>query len=467
VTESVAAKERAMSEPVKFMLSEQEIPTHWVNLMADIAGPDNPPLPPLHPGTKQPAGPDDLAPLFPMALIGQEVSAEPLVEIPEPVRDAYRLWRPTPLYRARRLERALDTPAHIYYKYEGVSPAGSHKPNTAVAQAYENAQAGIRKLTTETGAGQWGSSLAFACRLFGLECEVWMVGSSYDQKPYRRSMMQTWGATVHRSPSQLTAAGRSQAPHDTNPLRIAISEAVEVAAANADTNYSLGSVLNHVLLHQTVIGQEAIAQLEQAGEYPDIVIGCVGGGSNFGGLAFPFLRRTIRDGAQTTFIAAEPAACPTLTKGVYAYDFGDTAGLTPLMPMYTLGHDFVPPPVHAGGLRYHGDSPLVCGLAHNGLVTPRAYRQNETFAAAVRFAHTEGIIPAPEPAHAIKATIDEALAAREAGEERVILFGLCGHGHFDLSAYDAYLAGELQDPEFPQAELDRALASLPDAPALS
>ncbi len=459
-----------MSEQVKFVLSEREIPTHWVNLMADIANPENPPLPPLRGGRDgilQPAGPEDLAPLFPMALIEQEVSAEPEIEIPEPVRDAYRLWRPTPLYRARRLEQALDTPAHIYYKYEGVSPAGSHKPNTAVAQAYENAQAGIRKLSTETGAGQWGSALAFACNLFGLECEVWMVGSSYDQKPYRRSMMQTWGATVHRSPSELTAAGRSQAQHPTGSLGIAISEAVEVAAHHEDTNYSLGSVLNHVLLHQTVIGQEAMAQLEQAGDYPDTVIACVGGGSNFGGLTFPFIRNTIRNGTKTTFIAAEPAACPTLTKGVYAYDFGDTAGLTPLMPMYTLGHDFVPPPVHAGGLRYHGDSPLVCGLVHNGLVTPRAYRQNETFEAAVRFARTEQIIPAPEPAHAIKATIDEALAAREAGQPRTILFGLCGHGNFDLSAYDAYLAGELEDPEFSQDELDRALATLPEAPALA
>jgi tryptophan synthase beta chain len=456
-----------MGEQVKFVLGEQEIPTHWVNLMADIASPDNPPLPPLHPGTKQPAGPEDLAPLFPMALIGQEVSAEPLIEIPDQVRDAYRLWRPTPLYRARRLERALDTPAHIYYKYEGVSPAGSHKPNTAVAQAYENAQAGIKKLTTETGAGQWGSSLAFACQLFGLECEVWMVGSSYDQKPYRRSMIQTWGATVHRSPSDLTNAGREQAAHTTGSLGIAISEAVEVAAQNADTNYSLGSVLNHVLLHQTVIGQEALAQMEMAGEEPDIVIACVGGGSNFGGLTFPFLRRVIRDGAKTRFIAAEPAACPTLTKGAYAYDFGDTVGLTPLMPMYTLGHDFVPPPVHAGGLRYHGDSPLVSGLVRQGLVEARAYRQNETFEAAVRFARSEGIIPAPEPAHAIRAVIQEAEAAREAGEERVILFGLCGHGHFDLSAYDAYLGGKLEDPEFSDSDMQAALARLPEAPALT
>ena len=449
---------------LKFSLDEAEIPDAWVNLMADLPG-EAPP--PLHPGTKQPAGPDDLAPLFPMALIQQEVSPEPEIEIPGPVRDAYRLWRPTPLYRARRLERELNTPAHIYYKYEGVSPPGSHKPNTAVAQAYENAAAGIRKLTTETGAGQWGSALAFACRLFGLECEVWMVGSSYDQKPYRRSMMEVWGATVHRSPSDRTEAGRSQREHTTGSLGIAISEAVEVAAQNADTNYSLGSVLNHVLLHQTVIGQEAIAQLQLAGEDADVVVGCVGGGSNFGGLAIPFLRRVIREGAPMRFIAAEPAACPTLTRGAYAYDFGDTVGLTPLMPMYTLGHDFVPPPVHAGGLRYHGDSPLLCGLVKQGLVEPRAYRQNETFEAAVRFARAEGIIPAPEPAHAIRAVFEEADAAREAGEERVILFGLCGHGHFDLSAYDAYLAGKLEDPEFSQADMEAALARLPEAPALA
>jgi len=448
---------------VKFVLDEPDIPTHWVNLMADLPG-DAPP--PLHPGTKQPAGPDDLSPIFPMNLILQEVSAEPEIEIPEPVRDAYKLWRPTPLFRARRLERELDTPAHIYYKYEGGSPPGSHKANTAVAQAYENAQAGIRKLSTETGAGQWGSALAFACGLFGLECEVWMVGSSYDQKPYRRSMMETWGATVHRSPSDVTEAGRAQAAHTTGSLGIAISEAVEVAAQNADTNYSLGSVLNHVLLHQTVIGQEALAQMAMAGEEPDTVIGCVGGGSNFGGLTIPFVRRVIRGEAKTRFIAAEPAACPTLTRGVYAYDFGDTVGLTPLMPMYTLGHDFVPPPVHAGGLRYHGDSPLVCGLVRQGLVEPRAYRQNETFEAAVRFARAEGVIPAPEPAHAIRAVFEEAEAAKQAGEERVILFGLCGHGHFDLSAYDAYLAGKLEDPEFSQADLDAALAGLPEAPAL-
>jgi len=443
----------------KYLLTEDRIPTHWVNLMADLPGD---PLPPLNPQTKEPAGPPDLLAIFPESLVLQEVSAEPEVEIPEEVREAYKLWRPTPLYRARRLERALGTPAHIYYKYEGVSPSGSHKPNTAIPQAYENARAGVRKLTTETGAGQWGSSLAFACGMFGLECEVFMVGSSYDQKPYRRSMMETWGATVHRSPSQLTESGRANAAHDTGSLGIAISEAVEIAAQNEDINYALGSVLNHVLLHQTVIGQETIAQMEMAGEEPDVVIACVGGGSNFGGLVIPWLRRNLRDGATTRFIGAEPAACPTLTKGVYAYDFGDTAGFTPLMPMYTLGHDFVPPPVHAGGLRYHGDSPLVSALVHQGLVEARAYRQSETFAAGVQFARTEGIIPAPEPTHAIRAVIEEAEAAKEAGDERVILFGLCGHGHFDLSAYDAYLAGTLEDPDFSQAEMDRAIAALPD-----
>src|SRR2546421_12555 len=451
-------------QPVKFLLSESDIPAQWVNLLVDLPGE---PLPPLNPQTLEPAGPSDLTPIFPMALIEQEVSAEAEIAIPEQVLNAYRLWRPTPLFRARRLERALETPARIYYKYEGTSPAGSHKPNTAVAQAYENAQAGVKKLVTETGAGQWGSALAFACTLFGLECEVFMVGSSYDQKPYRRSMIQTWGATVHRSPSDLTEAGRSQQSHPTGSLGIAISEAVEVAAQNADTNYSLGSVLNHVLLHQTVIGQEAIAQLELAGEEPDVVIGCVGGGSNFGGLTIPFLRRVIRDGATTRFLAAEPAACPTLTRGVDAYDFGDTVGLTPLMPMYTLGHGFVPPPVHAGGLRYHGDSPLLCGLVRGGMVQARAYRQNETFESAVRFARSEGLIPAPEPAHAIRAVIEEAEAAREAGEERVILFGLCGHGHFDLSAYDACLAGELEDPEFSTQEMEEALRRLPEAPALA
>src|SRR3954471_9353782 len=448
----------------RFLLDEESIPTHWVNLLADL--PQGPP--PLSPATGEPAGPDDLGAIFPMGLILQEVSPEPFVPIPDAVRDAYATWRPTPLVRATRLERLLDTPARIYYKYEGVSPAGSHKPNSAVPQAYENAEAGIRKLVTETGAGQWGSSLAFACSLFGLECEVFMVGSSYDQKPYRRSMMETWGATVHRSPSELTQSGRGQAAHPTGSLGIAISEAVEVAAQDPDCNYALGSVLNHVLLHQTVIGQEATKQLALAGAgLPDVIVGCVGGGSNFAGLTFPFLRETLQGRNRIRYVAAEPAACPTLTRGVYAYDFRDTPGLTPLRPMYTLGQGFVPPPVHAGGLRYHGDSPMVCGLVKAGAVEARAYRQNETFEAAVRFARTEGIIPAPEPAHAIRAVIEEAEAAKEAGEERTILFGLCGHGNFDLAAYDAYLAGELQDPEFSEAELEAALAGLPEAPAIA
>jgi tryptophan synthase beta chain len=449
----------------KFLLDEDAIPTHWVNLVADLPGD---PLPPLSPATLEPAGPADLTPIFPEALILQEISAEPEIEIPEAVREAYKIWRPTPLIRARRLEQALGTPAHIYYKYEGVSPAGSHKPNSAIAQAYENAQAGVERLVTETGAGQWGSSLAFACSLFGLKCEVFMVGSSYDQKPYRRSMMQTWGATVHRSPSDLTQAGRSQASHPTGSLGIAISEAVEVAAGDPHANYALGSVLNHVCLHQTVIGQESIAQMELAGEEPDVVIGCVGGGSNFAGLAFPWLRRNLRDGATTRFVAAEPAACPTLTRGIYAYDFGDTVGLTPLMPMYTLGHDFVPPPVHAGGLRYHGDSPLLCAVVKAGLIDAIAVRQNPTFEAALQFARTEGIIPAPEAAHAVRVAIDEALAAKEAGEPRVILLGLSGHGHFDLAAYDAYLAGTLEDPEFDEADAEAAIARLPQGtPAIA
>jgi tryptophan synthase beta chain len=454
-----------MGETVKFALSEEEIPTGWVNLLADL--PDDPPPPPLSPATGEPVGPDDLGAIFPMGLIEQEVSAEPEIEIPEQVREIYRLWRPTPLFRARRLERELDTPAHIYYKYEGVSPAGSHKPNTAVAQAYYNRVAGTRKLATETGAGQWGSALALACGLFGLECEVFMVGISFDQKPYRKAMMETWGATVHRSPSDLTEAGRSQAQHESGSLGIAISEAVEIAAGAEDTNYSLGSVLNHVCLHQTVIGQECIAQMEMAAEAPDVVIGCVGGGSNFAGVAYPFLRRRLREGTETRFVAAEPAACPTLTRGRYAYDFGDTVGMTPLMPMYTLGHDFVPPPVHAGGLRYHGDAPSLSALVKVGLVEAKAIAQTAAFEAAVRFARCEGIIPGPEPAHAIRAVFDEAESAKEAGEERVILFNLSGHGHFDMSAYEAYFAGELEDLEMPEEELAAALERLPRAPALA
>ena len=448
----------------KFLLAEDAIPTHWVNMSPDIPGAQ---LPPLNPQTKEPAGPADLEVIFPMELILQEVSPEPLIEIPEAVREAYKLWRPTPLYRARRLEEALGTPARIYYKYEGVSPAGSHKPNSAVAQAYANKEAGIERLATETGAGQWGSALALACSLFGLECVVYMVGASYDQKPYRRAMMESWGATVIRSPSDTTESGRAQAAHPTGSLGIAISEAVEVAAGDAATNYALGSVLNHVCLHQTVIGQEALAQMEMAGDEPDVVVGCVGGGSNFAGMTFPFIRRVLRGEARTRFVAAEPAACPTLTRGVYRYDFGDTVGLTPLMPMYTLGHDFVPPPVHAGGLRYHGDSPLVCALVKQGLVEARAYKQNETFEAALRFARTEAIIPGPEPAHAIRAVLDEAEAAKQAGEQRVILLNLCGHGHFDMSAYEAYIAGKLEDPEFSEADMEAALERLPEAPAIA
>ena len=454
-----------MGETLKFELSEQEIPAKWVNLLADLPG--DPPPPPLSPATGEPIGPDDLAAIFPMALIEQEVSAEPDVEIPEEVRDIYRLWRPTPLFRARRLELDLDTPAHIYYKYEGVSPAGSHKPNTAIAQAFYNREAGIRKLATETGAGQWGSALSLACQLFGLECEVFMVGVSFDQKPYRKAMIETWGGTVHRSPSDLTEAGRSQAEHESGSLGIAISEAVEVAAGAEDTNYSLGSVLNHVCLHQTVIGQECIAQMELAGEAPDVVIGCVGGGSNFAGIAYPLLRQKLREGTDTRFLAAEPAAAPTLTRGRYAYDFGDTVGMTPLMPMSTLGHDFVPPPVHAGGLRYHGDAPSLSALVKEGLVEARAIAQTAAFESAVRFARCEGIIPGPEPAHAIRAVVDEAEAAKEAGEERVILFNLSGHGHFDMSAYAAYFAGELTDLEMPEEELSSALERLPEAPALA
>jgi len=454
-----------MGERVKFELSEERIPTSWVNLLADLPG--DPPPPPLSPATGQPIGPDDLSAIFPMALIEQEVSADPEIEIPEEIRDIYRLWRPTPLFRARRLELELDTPAHIYYKYEGVSPAGSHKPNTAVAQAFYNREAGIRKLATETGAGQWGSALALACQLFGLECEVFMVGISFDQKPYRKAMIETWGATVHRSPSDLTEAGRSQAEHASGSLGIAISEAVEVAAGSDDTNYSLGSVLNHVCLHQTVIGQECMEQMELAGEAPDVVVGCVGGGSNFAGVAYPFLRHELRDGTGMRFVAAEPAACPTLTRGRYAYDFGDTVGMTPLMPMYTLGHDFLPAPVHAGGLRYHGDAPSLCALVKEELIEAKAIAQTAAFEAAVRFARCEGIIPGPEPAHAIRAVIDEAEQAKEAGEKRVILFNLSGHGHFDMSAYSAYFAGELEDLELPEQELTSALESLPEAPALA
>ncbi len=456
-----------MTQPnqTKFLLSESEQPTRWYNLIHDLP---TPPPPVLHPGTLQPVGPDDLAPLFPMDLIMQEVTTDQYVDIPGAVLDVYRLWRPSPLYRAHRLEKALDTPAHIYYKYEGVSPAGSHKPNTAVPQAYYNAQAGIRRLTTETGAGQWGTALAFACAQFGLDCEVWQVRASYDQKPYRRIMMETFGGVVHPSPSTLTESGRAilaAHPDSTGSLGIAISEAVEVAAQNADTNYALGSVLNHVLLHQTVIGEEALLQLAMAGEMPDVIVGCTGGGSNFGGLMFPFLREKLAGKMSPVIRAVEPAACPSLTRGVYAYDFGDTAGMTPLMKMHTLGHDFIPDPIHAGGLRYHGMSPLISHLYEEGLIEASARTQRDCFAAGIQFARTEGIVPAPEPTHAIAAAIDEALRCKETGEARVILTALCGHGHLDLPAYDAYLSGEMIDHELDEALIAEATAALPVVPA--
>ena len=454
----------APSDPrqTKFVLDESRIPRAWYNIAADLPFP---PAPPLHPGTGQPIGPDDLAPLFPMALIGQEVSTERDIEIPESVRDAYRLYRPSPLYRAHRLERALDTPAHIYYKYEGVSPAGSHKPNTAIPQAFYNQQEGVRRLATETGAGQWGSALAFAGALFGLEVKVYMVRASYDQKPYRRILMETYGAEVVASPSLTTAYGRSVlAEHPDSPgsLGMAISEAVEDAATRDDTKYALGSVLNHVLLHQTVIGQEALEQMEMAGEAPDIVIACTGGGSNFAGLTFPFLGRNFRDGANYRVIAAEPEAAPSLTRGVYAYDFGDTGKLTPLVKMHTLGADFIPEPIHAGGLRYHGMAPLVSLLKEHGAIEARSVHQLASFEAGVQFTRAEGILPAPEPTHALKVAIDEALAAREAGESKVILFNLCGHGHFDLTAYERFHDGALEDYEYPTARVEAALAGLPD-----
>jgi tryptophan synthase beta chain len=448
-----------MKDFTKVVLPESELPKAWYNILADLP---SPPPPPLHPGTKQPIGPSDLEPLFPREIILQEVSTERWIEIPEPVRDVYRLWRPTPLIRARRLEAALQTPARIYYKYEGTSPAGSHKPNTAVAQAFYNKQAGVRRLTTETGAGQWGSALAMACRMFGLDCTVYMVRVSYRQKPYRRILMETWGAEVVPSPSDRTRAGRAileQDPDSPGSLGIAISEAVEDAATHEDTKYSLGSVLNHVLLHQTVIGLEAKRQMELFDDYPDVVIGCIGGGSNFAGLSFPFLQDKLR-GRAVRVVAVEPTACPTLTKGQYLYDFGDTARTTPLIKMYTLGHSFIPPGIHAGGLRYHGDAPTVCLLYQQGYIEAVAYPQRAVFEAAVTFARTEGIPPAPESAHAVKRAIDEAIACREAGESKAILFNLSGHGHFDLAAYEEYLAGRLADFEYPEAEIRKALEGL-------
>ncbi len=451
----------ADQDRLKYTLGEDQIPTHWYNLVADLP---SPPPPPLHPGTLQPIGPDALAPLFPMALIGQEVSQERTIAIPDAVRDVYRLWRPTPLHRARRLERFLDTPARIYYKYEGVSPAGSHKPNTAVAQAYYNKQEGITRIATETGAGQWGSALALAGSLFGLQVDVYMVRVSFDQKPYRRALMESYGARCVASPSDETESGRkvlSEHPDSTGSLGIAISEAVEVAAKRDDTHYALGSVLNHVLLHQTVIGQEAQAQLEQTGDYPDVVVGCTGGGSNFAGIAFPFIGAMQRGGRKVRVVACEPAACPSLTRGRYAYDFGDTGHLTPLVKMHTLGSEFIPPGFHAGGLRYHGMAPLVSHLLHLGLIEAVAYNQIECFKAGVDFARLEGVVPAPEANHALKGAIDEALKAKAAGEPRVILFNLCGHGHFDMQAYADYFAGKLTDQSYAEADLRTALAHLP------
>jgi tryptophan synthase beta chain len=450
-----------MSDTVKYGLDESRIPEAWYNLAADLPEP----LPPvLHPGTGEPIGPDDLAPLFPMQIILQEVSAEREIGIPEPVRDVYRQWRPTPLFRARRLEQALGTPARIYYKYEGVSPTGSHKPNTAVAQAFYNKEEGVTRLTTETGAGQWGSALAFAGQVFGLEVEVYMVRISYEQKPYRRALMEVFGARCVPSPSEETNSGRAileEHPDSSGSLGIAISEAVEAAATREDTKYSLGSVLNHVLMHQTVIGLEAQEQLELADDYPDIVIGCTGGGSNFSGLSFPFIGRALRDGKQLRVVAVEPSACPSLTKGQYAYDFGDTGHLTPLVRMHTLGSTFVPPPFHAGGLRYHGMAPMVSHLKELGLIEARAYAQTEVFAAGVEFARLEGVVPAPEANHAVKAAMDEAVRCREEGTSEAILFNLCGHGHFDMQAYMDYFAGKLEDHAYSEDEVALALAGLP------
>jgi tryptophan synthase beta chain len=450
-----------MAEYTKVPLGEDEMPTQWYNIIPDLP---EPPPPPLHPGTHEPVGPDDLAPLFPMALIGQEVSQDSYIDIPGEVLDIYRMWRPSPLYRARRLEKLLDTPARIYYKYEGVSPAGSHKPNTSVPQAFYNAQEGTRKLTTETGAGQWGSALAFATSQFGLECEVWQVRASFDQKPYRKTMMEVWGATVHPSPSEMGEAGKqilNEDPDSPGSLGIAISEAVEAAMKDPDTKYALGSVLNHVLLHQTIIGEEALLQFQKVDEMPDLLVGCTGGGSNFTGLSAPFLREKLAGKMDPTIRCVEPAACPSLTKGEYRYDFGDTIGMTPLVKMHTLGHDFVPDPIHAGGLRYHGMAPLVSHMYELGLVEAEAIHQRECFEAAIQFARTEGILPAPEPTHAIAAAIREAIRCRESGEEKVILTALCGHGHFDLKAYETFLAGELVDYEYPEEKVAAAMARVP------
>lgn len=446
----------------KFMLDEEEIPKAWYNIQADLS---TPLPPPLNPATKKPIGPEDLAPIFPMELIKQEVSTERWIQIPEEVRDIYRLWRPTPLYRAVRLERALKTPAKIYYKWEGVSPPGSHKPNTAVAQAYFNMKEGVERLTTETGAGQWGSALAFGTLLFGLKCTVYMVHVSYDQKPYRRIMMESWGAECIPSPSNRTEYGKKvlkEDPKCPGSLGIAISEAIEDAAKHEDTKYSLGSVLNHVLLHQTVVGLEAKKQFELAGDYPDVMFGCVGGGSNFSGAVFPFVADKLTGKKpELRAVACEPKACPTLTKGPYMYDHGDTARMTPLLMMYTLGHGFIPPPIHAGGLRYHGDAPLLCKLVKEKVIDAVAYHQNEVFKAAITFAQTEGFLVAPETSHCVKGVIDEALRCKKTGEKKVLFFANSGHGHFDLAAYDAYLHGKLVNYEYPSKLVKEALKKVP------
>jgi tryptophan synthase beta chain len=455
-----------MSNPVKYLLDESHLPKTWYNLAADLPEP----LPPvIHPGTGKPIGPDDLAPLFPLALIQQEVSTERDIEIPEPVREIYRQWRPSPLFRARKLERALDTPARIYYKYEGVSPAGSHKPNTAVPQAFYSKEAGIKRVITETGAGQWGSSLAFAGAVFGLDILVFMVRVSYNQKPYRRALMETWGARCVASPSEETHSGRTilaERPDHPGSLGLAISEAVEIAAQGDDAKYALGSVLNHVLLHQTVVGIEALAQLEMANDYPDVIVGCTGGGSNFAGIAFPFLGAQLRGGRKVRVVAVEPAACPSLTRGPYAYDFGDTSHLTPLLRMHTLGSTFTPPGFHAGGLRYHGMAPMVSHVKELGLIEAKSYHQTPCFAAGIQFAKTEGIVPAPEANHAILGAIDEALLCKKQGVSRAILFNMCGHGHFDMQAYTDYLTGKLEDQDFNEQELALALAGLPKVDAV-
>jgi tryptophan synthase beta chain len=454
-----------MTDQTNFTLNESDLPRTWYNLNADMPVP---PAPVLNPQTMEPVTPDFLSVLFPMDLIMQEVSTDRYIDIPEEVRDIYKLYRPTPLLRARRLEKVLDTPAHIYYKYEGASPAGSHKPNTAIPQAFYNKASGTKAMTTETGAGQWGSALALACQFFDLELEVYMVKVSYEQKPYRRILMETYGAEVFASPTSKTQFGQSildQDPESNGSLGIAIAEAVEAAATSGGAKkYGIGSVLNHVLLHQTVVGEEVLTQMDMADEYPDVVVGCVGGGSNFSGIAYPFIRQNLLEGQRTRLLAIEPTASPSLTKGVYTFDYGDSAKLAPIVKMYTLGHDFVPPPIHAGGLRYHGMAPSLCALYEAGYIEAKAVPQLATFEAAVTFSRAEGILPAPESAHAIRGAIDEALDAKEKGEERVILFNLSGHGHFDLEAYDAYLRGELTDFEYPEEDIAEAMKAVPDVP---